>query len=280
MKTWFVLLWRDRAARLGVLILLVVLVCAVFGEHLVPFPEDQFDAKPWQRLQAPSAEFLFGTDGMGRDVFSRTVIGARTALLIACVTVGCAMLIGVPLGLIAGYFVGPAGQLIMRLTDVFLAVPQLVLALVFASVLKPSVVTAMIALTLTYWPLFCRVVFSETRRVTVSPFVDALQAQGCGSTRILFLHILPNTLPVIIVRATIGMGVTILVAAALGFLGLGAAPPTPEWGLMVAESQRYLPSGWWISVFPGLAILLTVLGFNLMGDALRELIDPRLRRSR
>jgi peptide/nickel transport system permease protein len=123
-------------------------------------------------------------------------------------------------------------------------------------------------------------VFSETRRIAVSPFVDALQAQGCGPARILFMHILPNVLPVVIVRATIGMGVTILVAASLGFLGLGATPPTPEWGLMVAESQRYLPSGWWLSVFPGVAILVTVLAFNLIGDALRDLIDPRLRRSR
>jgi peptide/nickel transport system permease protein len=271
---------RDRAALLGIALITLVLFCAIFGEWLVPFPEDQFDAKPWQRLKPPSAEFFFGTDGLGRDVFSRTVIGARIALLIACVTVSCAMLIGVPLGLVAGYFGGATSQLIMRTTDVFLAVPQLVLALVFASVLKPSVVTAMIALTLTYWPLFCRVVYSETRRVSVSPFIDALQAQGASPTRIIFMHILPNTLPVIIVRATIGMGVTILVAAALGFLGLGAAPPMPEWGLMVAESQRYLPSGWWISLFPGLAILITVLGFNLVGDALRDVIDPRLRRSR
>jgi len=280
MRSILSLLLKDRAAVLGFLLIAVVVFCALFGEQLVPFPEDQFDAKPWQRLKPPSAEFFFGTDGLGRDVFSRTVIGARIALVIAFVTVACAMLIGVPLGLIAGYFGGWVGQLIMRLTDVFLAVPQLLLALVFASVLKPSVATAMIALTLTYWPLFCRVVYSETRRVAVSPFIDALQAQGSSAARIVFLHILPNTAPVIIVRATIGMGVTILVAAALGFLGLGAAPPLPEWGLMVAESQRYLPSGWWISLFPGLAILITVLGFNLLGDALRDVIDPRLRRSR
>jgi peptide/nickel transport system permease protein len=274
------MLLRDRAALLGLALISIVVFCAVFGEWIAPFPEDQFDAKPWQRLKPPSTEFPFGTDGLGRDVLSRTLIGARIALMIACTTVFCAMVIGVPLGLLAGYFGGMTGQLIMRTTDVFLAVPQLVLALVFASVLKPSVVTAMIALTLTYWPLFCRVVYSETRRVAVSPFVDALQAQGASPLRIIFLHILPNTAPVIIVRATIGMGVTILVAAALGFLGLGAAPPMPEWGLMVAESQRYLPSAWWISLFPGIAILITVLGFNLVGDALRDMIDPRLRRSR
>lgn len=280
MRGALALLLRDRAAILGLLVLAVIVLCAAFGQHLVPYPDDAFDAKPWQRLQPPSAEFWLGTDGLGRDVFSRTVIGARIALLIACVTVFSAMLIGVPLGLVAGYFGRATGQLVMRLTDIFLAVPQLVLALVFASVMRPSVTTAMIALTLTYWPMFCRVVYSETRRIAVSPFIDALQAQGSSSGRILFMHILPNVLPVVIVRATIGMGVTILVAASLGFLGLGATPPTPEWGLMVAESQRYLPSGWWLSVFPGLAILVTVLAFNLIGDALRDVIDPRLRRSR
>jgi len=280
MRTVFALLFRDRAALLGLVILGVILFCAIFGNYIVPYPEDAFDAKPWQRLEPPSAEFWLGTDGLGRDVFSRTVLGARTALVIACVTVFSAMLIGVPLGLLAGYSRGAGSQFIMRLTDIFLAVPQLVLALVFASVMRPSVVTAMIALTLTYWPMFCRIVFSETRRVAVSPFIDALQAQGGSPLRIVFMHILPNVLPAIIVRATIGMGVTILVAAALGFLGLGAAPPMPEWGLMVADSQRYLPSGWWISLFPGLAILATVLSFNLIGDALRDVIDPRLRRSR
>ena len=280
MRNILSLLMRDRAALLGLAVLALMLFFALFGQHIVPYPEDAFDAKPWQRLQPPSAEYWLGTDGLGRDVFSRTLLGARIALLIACVTVFSAALIGVPMGLVAGYFGRATGQVAMRLTDIFLAVPQLVLALVFASVMRPSVATAMIALTLTYWPMFSRVVFSETRRIAVSPFVDALQAQGCSPARILFLHILPNVLPVVIVRATIGMGVTILVAASLGFLGLGATPPTPEWGLMVAESQRYLPSGWWISVFPGIAILVTVLAFNLVGDALRDVIDPRLRRSR
>jgi peptide/nickel transport system permease protein len=274
------LLLRDRAAVFGLVVLLVVLFCALAGEHIVPYPEDAFDAKPWQRLQPPSAEFWLGTDGLGRDVLSRTILGARLALLIACITVFCSMVIGVPLGLVAGYFGGGVSQGVMRLTDVFLAVPQLVLALVFASIMRPSVTTAMIALTLTYWPMFCRVVFSEAQRISVSPFVDALQAQGAGSMRILFMHILPNVLPVVIIRATIGMGVTILVAAALGFLGLGATPPTPEWGLMVAESQRYLPKAWWMSLFPGIAIFFAVLAFNLIGDAFRDVIDPRLRRSR
>ena len=280
MKYLIGFLIRDKAAILGFSLFAVILFCAIGGGYIVPYPEDAFDAKPWQRMLPPSAEHILGTDGMGRDVFSRLVLGSRIALLIAFVTVFFSMIIGVPLGLCAGYYGKKLSQIIMRITDVFLAVPQLVLALVFATIMRPSVSTAMLALIITYWPLFCRVVYSETRRIAASPFVDALEAAGCSSSRILFMHILPNVMPVIIIRATIGMGVTILVAAALGFLGLGAVPPTPEWGLMIAESQRYLPSGWWISVFPGIAILMTVLAFNLIGDSLRDAIDPRLRRSR
>jgi peptide/nickel transport system permease protein len=280
MKYLIGFLIRDKAAILGFSLFAVILFCAIGGGYIVPYPEDAFDAKPWQRMLPPSAEHILGTDGMGRDVLSRLVLGSRIALLIAFVTVFFSMIIGVPLGLCAGYYGKKLSQIIMRITDVFLAVPQLVLALVFATIMRPSVSTAMLALIITYWPLFCRVVYSETRRIAASPFVDALEAAGCSSSRILFMHILPNVMPVIIIRATIGMGVTILVAAALGFLGLGAVPPTPEWGLMIAESQRYLPSGWWISVFPGIAILLTVLAFNLIGDSLRDAIDPRLRRSR
>lgn len=271
---------RDPSALLGAAIMLLLLVFAVAGDRLVPYPEDAFEAKPWQRLQPPSTEHWFGTDGLGRDVLSRTVMGTRVALSIALAVVAGAMLIGVPSGLVAGYVGGRAGEAVMRVTDVFQAVPQLVLALAFAAVLRPSIATAMLALTLTYWPFFCRIVYGETRRVRSALFVDALQAQGCGTARILFLHILPNVLPAVIVRATIGMGVTILVAATLGFLGMGAVPPTPEWGLMVAESRKSLPEGWWQSTFPGLAILVAVLGFNLFGDALRDVADPRLRRSR
>ncbi|WP_203076978.1 ABC transporter permease [Falsiroseomonas ponticola] len=273
-------LLADPAALLGATILAALLACALFGEHMVPFPDDAFDAKPWQRLEPPSAEFWFGTDGLGRDVFSRTIMGARVALLIALSVVAGAMLIGVPLGLLAGYRGGWLAEAVMRVTDVFQAVPQLVLALAFAAVMRPSIGSAMLALTLTYWPFFCRIVYGETRRVKSGVFIDALQAQGAGTPRILFLHVLPNVAPAIIVRATIGMGVTILVAATLGFLGMGAAPPTPEWGLMVAESRKDLPEGWWQSLFPGLAILLAVLGFNLVGDAIRDVADPRLRRSR
>lgn len=273
-------LLADRAAMLGLVIIVGVAVLAVFGQNIAPYPNDAFDVRPWDRLQPPSSDFWFGTDALGRDIFSRVILGAQIALKIALTVVIAAALIGVPLGLIAGYSPGFLSDLIMRVTDIFLAVPQLVLALAFAAVLTPSIATAMLALTLTYWPFFTRIVYGETRRVRTALFIDALQAIGASRTRIAFAHILPSIAPAIIVRATIGLGVTILVAAALGFLGMGAAPPTPEWGLMVAESRRYLPDAWWFSLFPGLAILITVLAFNLFGDGLRDVVDPRLRRSR
>ncbi len=190
------------------------------------------------------------------------------------------MLIGVPLGLIAGFRGGWLSETIMRVTDVVLAIPQLVLALALAQLMSPSLESAMLALSLTYWPFFTRIVYAETRRLSASLFVDALRGVGASSGRIVFLHILPNALSPVIVRATIGLGFTILVAAVLGFLGMGATPPAPDWGLTIAESRTYLPRAWWYATFPGLAILITVMGFNLLGDGLRDLVDPRIRRSR
>jgi len=190
------------------------------------------------------------------------------------------MVIGVPLGLVAGYHRGVVSDAIMRVTDVFLAVPQLILALALAQLLSPSLENAMLALTLTYWPFFTRIVYAEARRLRVSVFVEALQGLNANAFRIMFAHILPNAAPPIIIRATIGMGFTILSAAALGFLGMGATPPDPEWGLTVAESRQYLPEAWWFATFPGIAIFLVVFGFNLLGDGLRDVVDPRLRRSR
>ncbi len=273
-------LLRDVPAVLGLLLLLTVALVAVAGPWLAPYPEDAFGANILQRLEAPSRNFPFGTDHLGRDVLSRVILGARSALLVALTVVAGAMAIGVPLGLVAGYYRGWGAELIMRITDVFLAVPQLVLALALAQLLGAGLWSAMVALTLTYWPFFTRTVYAETRRLKGALFVEALQGLGASSGRILFGHILPNAAGAILVRASIGMGFTILTAAVLGFLGVGAAPPSPDWGLAIAESRQYLPEAWWFATFPGLAIFAVVLGFNLLGDGLRDLIDPRLRRSR
>lgn len=271
---------RDVPAMLGLAIVIVVLVLAIFGPAIAPYPEDASASHLLRRLKPPSADYLFGTDNLGRDIFSRVILGARGALQIALTVVIVSMLIGVPLGLLAGYRRGWLSETIMRITDVVLAIPQLVLALALAQLMKPSLESAMLALSLTYWPFFTRIVYAETRRLSSSMFVDALRGIGAGTGRIVFLHVLPNALSPVIVRATIGLGFTILVAAVLGFLGMGATPPAPDWGLAIAESRTYLPRAWWYVTFPGLAILLTVMGFNLLGDGLRDIVDPRLRRSR
>ena len=274
------LLLRDPVATLGLLLIGFAVVVAVFAPWLAPFPDDAFESNIMQRLRPPSAEFPFGTDVLGRDILSRVILGTRSALTIAIAVVLAAMLVGVPVGLLAGWRDSWVGEALMRVTDVFLAVPQLILALALAQLMAPGLTTAMVALALTYWPFFARTAYAETRRLRGALFVDALAGLGASPARILLLHILPNAAPAILVRATIGMGFTILTAAILGFLGVGAAPPSPDWGLAVAEARQHLPESWWFATFPGLAIFLLVLGFNLLGDGLRDAADPRLRRSR
>jgi peptide/nickel transport system permease protein len=271
---------RDIPAVIGLVVVVFAVLIAVVGPWIAPHPGDIVASHLLQRLKPPSWQFPFGTDNLGRDIFSRVILGTRGALEVALTVVAIAAAIGVPLGLIAGYTTGWASEVVMRVTDVFLSLPQLVLALALAQLLTPSLETAMLALALTYWPFFTRLVYAETRRLRAALFVDALQGIGAGTARIVFAHILPNAISPVIVRATIGLGFTILVAAVLGFLGVGATPPQPDWGLTISESRNYLPDAWWYATFPGLAILVAVLGFNLLGDGLRDLVDPRLRRSR
>jgi peptide/nickel transport system permease protein len=271
---------RDLPAMFGLFLVLAVLVIAIAGPWIAPYPGDTAASHLVRRLKPPTIAFPFGTDNLGRDILSRVILGARGALQVAFTVVAISMAIGIPLGLIAGYRGGIISELIMRVTDVVLAIPQLVLALALAQMMSPSLETAMLALSRTYWPFFTRIVFAEARRLSNALFVDALRGIGAGTGRIVFLHILPNAASPIIVRATIGLGFTILTAAVLGFLGMGATPPAPDWGLTIAQSRIYLPNAWWYALYPGLAILLTVMGFNLLGDGLRDLVDPRLRRSR
>jgi peptide/nickel transport system permease protein len=271
---------RDIPAMIGLAIVIIVVLIAIAGPWLAPYPGDAAASHLARRLKPPTESFPFGTDNLGRDILSRVILGARGALTVAFTVVGLSMAIGIPLGLIAGYRSGIVSEIIMRVTDAVLAIPQLVLALAFAQLMSPSLETAMLALSLTYWPFFTRIVYAEARRLGSSLFVDALRGIGARPLRIVFLHILPNAASPIIVRATIGLGFTILTAAVLGFLGMGATPPAPDWGLTIAQSRVYLPDAWWYALYPGLAILLTVMGFNLLGDGLRDLVDPRLRRSR
>jgi len=273
-------LLQDVPAMLGLLIVLVAVVLAFVPELLVSDIGSANRGNILYRLQPPSDLFLFGTDDLGRDVFKRVVLGTRSALTIAVAVVSIAMVIGVPLGLVAGYMSGFRSEAIMRITDVFLAVPQLILAIAIAQILGRGAESAMIALAITYWPFFTRTVYAETQRVRSSLFIEALEGLGASRLRIMAFHILPNVAAPVIVRATVGMGFTILTAAVLGFLGVGATPPDPDWGLSISEGRKYLPEQWWYATFPGLAILTLVLGFNLLGDGIRDLVDPRLRKSR
>ncbi|MBA8909946.1 ABC transporter permease [Aminobacter ciceronei] len=271
---------RDLPATFGLIVVMSILTVAVFGWWLVSGPSDVYDSNLLARLSPPSAQNPFGTDDLGRDVYSRVIIGARSALLVGVGVVAASMLIGVPIGLYAGYTRTIGSEVVMRITDIFLAVPQLVLALAIAQILSRGLESAMLALALTYWPAFARTVYGEVRHQKTSLYVEALEGLGASPFRIAVLHLLPNVAPAIIIRATIGVGFAILTAATLGFLGIGATPPSPDWGLAIAESRQFLPESWWLALFPGLAIFITVLGFNLLGDGLRDILDPKLRRSR
>jgi peptide/nickel transport system permease protein len=272
-------LWADRLAFVGLLIVLLLLLSAALAPYLAPYPEDVYDIHPAERLQPPSAKHPFGTNHMGADIYSRVLFGTRITLLIAVIAVGTALLIGVPTGLIAGFYQSWLSEVIMRIADIFLALPQAVLAIAIAQTLGPSLPNVILALSITYWPWFTRVVYAEVRSLKNEVFVEATEALGVRPWRMVLLHILPNVSTPIIVRSSIGMGFTILTAAMLGFLGLGAQPPTPEWGRSIAEARQYLPEAWWYATFPGLAIFVAVMGFNMLGDGLRDIIDPRLRRS-
>ena len=269
---------RDRLAFSGFLIVFLLVLVAIFAGVLAPYPEDTFNIHPAERLQPPSMKHYLGTDSMGRDIFSRLLFGARVTLVISIIAVGSSLLIGVPLGLVAGYFENWFSEVIMRIADIFLSIPQVILAIFLAQSFGPSIQSVILALSITYWPWFTRIVYAETRALKKTAFIEATEALGAGTLRTILLHVLPNVSSPIIVRSSIGMGFTILTAATLGFLGVGAQPPTPEWGVTIAESRQYLPDAWWYATFPGLAIFLVVMGFNMLGDGLRDILDPRIRR--
>jgi peptide/nickel transport system permease protein len=271
---------RDRSALIGLLLIVALVACALLAPVLASHPEDVFELHPAKRLQPPSAGHFLGTDRMGSDIYSRLLFGARITLLIGVIAVGASLVIGVPVGLVAGYYHGWASDLLMRVSDIFLAVPQVVLAIAIAQTLGPSLPNVILALSVTYWPWFARLVYAETRSLQKEIFIESTSALGASPFRLIALHVLPNVASPVIVRASIGMGFTILTAAALGFLGLGPPPPTPEWGRTIAESREFLPDAWWYAAAPGVAIFLTVMGFNLLGDGLRDILDPRLRRAR
>lgn len=274
---------RNKGAVVGLAIFLLMVFTALFADWLAPHnPTVQYrDALllPPAWLDGGRSEFLLGTDPVGRDILSRLIKGSQYSLFIGIVVVSIALLGGVIIGLVAGFFGGWLDALIMRVMDVILAFPSLLLALVLVAVLGPGLTNAMIAIAIVYQPHFARLtraaVMSEQRR----EYVSAARVAGAGNLRLMFLTILPNCVAPLIVQATLSFSSAVLDAAALGFLGMGAQPPAPEWGTMLAEAREFITRAWWVATFPGLAILIAVLAINLMGDGLRDALDPKLKRS-
>lgn len=266
------------SSMLGLFLVGLFLFLAAFGSALAPYPQDiagAFDMA--NKLQPPSAAHWFGTDEMGADILSRVMAGARTSLWIGIVITGLAALVGVPLGIVAGYSGGLVRAVIMRVTELFLAIPGLALALAIVAALGPGITNCVLALSIVWWPGYVRLVEAKTLAVKEEAFVESARSIGARTPWILWRHILPNCMSPIIVKMSMDMGMAILAAAGLGFIGLGARPPAPEWGAMISIGRSYMPDWWWYSFFPGAAIFLTVLGFNLLGDGLRDILDPRSR---
>ncbi len=265
---------RNPLSVIGAVTILFVLTLAVFAPFIAPYPDHA--TKPFTDFanasQPPSAEHWFGTDEIGRDVLSRTIFGFRFSLTIGFIVLMLVVPVGVLLGLIAGYRQGTrTDTVIMRITDIFLAVPPLILALAIASVLEPNLITSMIAVSLMWWPWYTRLVYGQATALRNEFYVSSAEVTGASTSHILFREILPNSLSPIFTKISLDMGWVIIIGASLSFVGLGVQPPKPGLGTMVASGAKYLPDQWWISLFPALAIVVLVLGFNLLGDGLRDL---------
>jgi len=266
---------RRKGAMLGLAVIAIFVLIAVLAPLISPYDPA---AQSWSAVRkAPTAAHWFGTDDVGRDILARIIFGARASLLAGVISVGIALGIGVPLGLIAGYLGGWTDLLLSRITDAMLAVPFLILAIALAAFLGPSLGNAMIAIGVTTTPIFVRLTRGQVMTVKVEDYVEAARAIGNPRWRIALFHILPNILPALLVQATLSIAAAIIAEAALSFLGLGQQPPAPSWGSMLNSAQRFLSNAPWMAVWPGLAIFLTVLSFNLLGDGLRDALDPKER---
>jgi peptide/nickel transport system permease protein len=266
---------RRKGAMFGLAVIVLFVALAAFAPLVAPYDPT---AQSWTAVRkAPSAAHWFGTDDVGRDVLARILFGARASLIAGCISVAIALTIGVPLGLAAGYIGGFLDALISRITDAMLAIPFLILAIALAAFLGPSLRNAMIAIGITTTPIFVRLTRGQVMAVKVEDYVEAARAVGNPPWRVAFVHILPNILPALMVQASLSIAAAIIAEAALSFLGLGQQPPAPSWGSMLNAAQRFLVTAPWMAVWPGLAIFLTVLSFNLLGDGLRDVLDPRER---
>jgi peptide/nickel transport system permease protein len=271
------LLRRSPLAAAGVAIAIVYTLLALAAPILAPHPPlMQFLD---QRLGPPDASFPLGLDQLGRDILGRILYGARLSLVVGLVVVAVGGLLGTIVGVVAGFAGGRVDHVLMRITDIFFAFPSLILAMAIAAALGPSLTNAMLAIAVVTWPVYARLSRAQTLVLRRQEFIEAAQAIGASDLRVMFRHVLPNALSPLIVQASFNMGEAILISAGLSFIGFGAQPPTPEWGVMVSEGRDYMTTQWWVPTFPALAILLAVTGFNLLGDGLRDVLDPRLRRA-
>ncbi|PZM14744.1 ABC transporter permease [Rhizobium tubonense] len=279
MRIWKAML-RQPSALFGLIIVVLVIVMAIAAPLIAPFsPDDQmFDGLSMEGAPLPpGGPYLLGTDTLGRDLFSRLLFGARTSLVIGLVANGIAVAIGLFIGIVAGYIRGAVGNLLMRFTDLMMAFPALLLAIVLAALLKPSLWIVAMVIALVNWVQVARIVYTETRGLVERDFIMAERSLGAGHFRILLVHILPHLMPTAIVWGTLGIATTVLLEATLSFLGIGVQPPQPSWGNIIFESQSYFDTAPWLVFIPGAVILLTALSFNLIGDALRDILDPTQR---
>jgi peptide/nickel transport system permease protein len=266
---------RNRLAAVALVVLALFVVVAVLGERIAPYGQNQVSSE--DRLQAPSLDHLFGTDQLGRDVFSRVLIGAESSLRVGLVAVSIALVAGVVFGLVAGFYRGWIDDVIMRCMDVLFAFPAILLAIAILAIRGRGSTNAMIAIGIVYTPIFARVTRASVLSVREEVFVRAARSIGAGDLRIMARHVLPNVAAPVIVQTSVSLAFAILSEAALSFIGLGTQPPEPSWGRMLADGRGFIQDAWWIAVFPGLAIFAVVFSFNVLGDALRDALDPRQR---
>jgi peptide/nickel transport system permease protein len=272
------ILWkRNPITMIGTITIAMLIVIAFVAPLLAT--HDPYDQVLANRLLPPSFDYWFGTDNLGRDIYSRVVYGSRLTLMIAILVAAISGPIGLIIGVLSGYLGGIVDEVLMRISDVFLAFPKLILAVAFAAALGTGLENAILAISIANWPGYARLVRAETLAVRHCDYIEAIRVLGAGPSRIMIGHITPMCLSILIVRVSFDMGAIILIAAGLGFLGLGAQPPSPEWGLMVSDGRDYLVDQWWVSSLPGIAIMVVVLSFNLIGDGIRDILDPHQRQS-
>jgi len=278
LKKYIYLLSKNKLTFISLVIILSLVVIAIFAPIIAPFPSHIYGVvNPQNKLLPPSWTYLFGTDEMGRDLFSRILYGTRISLFTSAIAVLLGLFIGVNLGLMAGYYGGFIDEIIMRIVDMFLSFPPLLLAIVIAAFLGPSLRNAVMSIIIAWWPWYTRITRGQVVSIKEKEFVRAAHSIGTPSWQIIYKHILPNCISPLIIQASIDLGAVVLTLASLSFLGLGAQSPIPEWGLMLTNSRYYFLRAWWYSLLPGMAIFIVVLCFNLLGDGLREILDPKIK---